>query len=149
MCITLFGGPLIYFLGARPPRYLADRRADVITLEIFHPRFTRHGLGYLPGTFMPAAYKKNQKELLAKVKEQYDGPPLKALCASRWSCTAREGLTSTMWSERSSTRSTRSSGWTTGSALSPSYRSADQVQERAQHLECQDEEIGTEEELPF
>lgn len=26
---------------------------------------------------MPAAYKKNQKELLAKVKEQYDGPPLK------------------------------------------------------------------------
>ena len=29
------------------------------------------------GTFMPAAYKKNQKELLAKVKEQYSGPPLK------------------------------------------------------------------------
>ena len=26
---------------------------------------------------MPAAYKKNQKELLAKVKEQYSGPPLK------------------------------------------------------------------------
>ncbi len=26
---------------------------------------------------MPAAYKKNQKELLAKVKEQYEGPPLK------------------------------------------------------------------------
>jgi len=25
---------------------------------------------------MPAAYKKNQKELLAKIKEQYDGPPL-------------------------------------------------------------------------
>ena len=25
---------------------------------------------------MPAAYKKNQKELLAKVKEQYNGPPL-------------------------------------------------------------------------
>ena len=25
---------------------------------------------------MPAAYKKNQKELLAKVKEQYDGGPL-------------------------------------------------------------------------
>ena len=25
---------------------------------------------------MPAAYRKNQKELLAKVKEQYDGPPL-------------------------------------------------------------------------
>ena len=30
---------------------------------------------------MPAAYKKNQKELLAKIKEQYDGPPLKGpLC---------------------------------------------------------------------
>ena len=26
---------------------------------------------------MPASYRKNQKELLAKVKEQYDGPPLK------------------------------------------------------------------------
>ena len=25
---------------------------------------------------MPAAYKKNQKELLAKVQEQYDGPAL-------------------------------------------------------------------------
>jgi len=25
---------------------------------------------------MPAAYRKNQKELLAKIKEQYDGPPL-------------------------------------------------------------------------
>ena len=25
---------------------------------------------------MPAAYKKNQKELLAKIREQYDGPPL-------------------------------------------------------------------------
>ena len=24
---------------------------------------------------MPATYKKNQKELLTKVKEQYDGPP--------------------------------------------------------------------------
>ncbi len=49
----------------------------MITLEILHPLFskarprvTKHG------TFMPVAYKKNQKELLAKVKEQYDGPPL-------------------------------------------------------------------------
>lgn len=25
---------------------------------------------------MPVAYRKNQKELLAKIKEQYDGPPL-------------------------------------------------------------------------
>jgi len=25
---------------------------------------------------MPAAYRKNQKELLAKIKEQYNGPPL-------------------------------------------------------------------------
>ena len=25
---------------------------------------------------MPASYRKNQKELLAKVKEQYEGPPL-------------------------------------------------------------------------
>ena len=31
---------------------------------------TRHG------TFMPKAYKDNQTQLLAKVKEQYDGPPL-------------------------------------------------------------------------
>ena len=50
----------------------------MITLEIFHPLFskarprvTRHG------TFMPKKYKDNQKELLAKIKEQYDGPPLK------------------------------------------------------------------------
>ena len=49
----------------------------MITLEIRHPLFskarprvTKHG------TFMPVAYKNNQKELLAKVKEQYDGPPL-------------------------------------------------------------------------
>ena len=48
-----------------------------IELEIFHPLFskarprvTKHG------TFMPKVYKDNQKELLAKVKEQYDGPPL-------------------------------------------------------------------------
>lgn len=49
----------------------------MIELTIYHklfskarPRVTRHG------TFMPKAYKDNQKELLAKVKEQYDGPPL-------------------------------------------------------------------------
>ena len=49
----------------------------MITLEIRHPLFskarprvTRHG------TFMPKAYKDNQTQLLAKVKEQYDGPPL-------------------------------------------------------------------------
>ena len=49
----------------------------MIALEIRHPLFskarprvTRHG------TFMPKAYKDNQIQLLAKVKEQYDGPPL-------------------------------------------------------------------------
>ena len=49
----------------------------MITLEIRHPLFskarprvTKHG------TFMPVAYKKNQKELLEKIKEQYDGPAL-------------------------------------------------------------------------
>jgi len=49
----------------------------MIELTIYHqlfskarPRVTKHG------TFMPKAYKDNQKELLAKVKEQYDGPPL-------------------------------------------------------------------------
>ena len=49
----------------------------MITLEIRHqlfskarPRVTRHG------AYMPVAYRKNQKELLAKIKEQYDGPPL-------------------------------------------------------------------------
>jgi Holliday junction resolvase RusA-like endonuclease len=49
----------------------------MIALEIRHPLFskarprvTRHG------TFMPKAYKDNQTQLLAKVKEQYDGPPL-------------------------------------------------------------------------
>ena len=49
----------------------------MVTLEIRHPLFskarprvTKHG------TFMPVAYKKNQKELLEKIKEQYDGPAL-------------------------------------------------------------------------
>ena len=49
----------------------------MIALEIRHPLFskarprvTRHG------TFMPKTYKDNQTQLLAKVKEQYDGPPL-------------------------------------------------------------------------
>jgi Holliday junction resolvase RusA-like endonuclease len=50
----------------------------MITLEIHHqlfskarPRVTKTG-----HAFMPAAYRKNQKELLAKIKEQYNGPPL-------------------------------------------------------------------------
>ena len=51
--------------------------AWMITLEIFHPLFSKARPRVTSrGTFMPAAYKKNQKELLAKVKEQYDGPPL-------------------------------------------------------------------------
>ena len=46
----------------------------MITLEIFHPLFSKARPRVTArGTFMPAAYKKNQKELLAKVKEQYDG----------------------------------------------------------------------------
>jgi len=49
----------------------------MITLEIFHPLFSKARPRVTSrGTFMPAAYKKNQKELLAKVKEQYGGPPL-------------------------------------------------------------------------
>lgn len=49
----------------------------MITLEIFHPLFSKARPRVTSrGTFMPAAYKKNQKELLAKVKEQYNGPPL-------------------------------------------------------------------------
>ena len=50
---------------------------STVYLEIRHPLFskarprvTKHG------TFMPVAYKNNQKELLSKIKEQYDGPPL-------------------------------------------------------------------------
>lgn len=49
----------------------------MIELTIYHklfskarPRVTRHG------TFMPVAYRKNQKEMLEKIKEQYDGLPL-------------------------------------------------------------------------
>ena len=34
------------------------------------PRVTKHG------TFMPKAYKDNQKGLLAAIKDQYSGPPL-------------------------------------------------------------------------
>lgn len=49
----------------------------MITLEIFHPLFSKARPRVTSrGTFMPAAYKRNQKELLAKVKEQYNGPPL-------------------------------------------------------------------------
>ena len=49
----------------------------MITLEIRHPLFSKARPRVTSkGTFMPVAYKKNQKELLAKVKEQYDGPPL-------------------------------------------------------------------------
>ena len=51
----------------------------MITLHLHHqlfskarPRVTKTG-----HAFMPASYRNNQKELLAKVKEQYDGPPLK------------------------------------------------------------------------
>ena len=50
----------------------------MIILEIAHPifskarpRVTRSG-----HAFMPKSYKDNQKQLLAKIKEQYDGPPL-------------------------------------------------------------------------
>ena len=49
----------------------------MITLEILHPLFSKARPRVTSrGTFMPAAYKKNQKELLAKVQEQYDGPAL-------------------------------------------------------------------------
>jgi len=49
----------------------------MITLEIFHPLFSKaRPRVTAKGTFMPASYRKNQKELLEKVKEQYDGPPL-------------------------------------------------------------------------
>ena len=50
---------------------------STIHLEIFHPLFSKARPRVTKrGTFMPVAYKNNQKELLAKVKEQYDGPPL-------------------------------------------------------------------------
>ena len=49
----------------------------MITLEIRHQLFSKARPRVTSkGVFMPAAYRKNQKELLAKVKEQYDGPPL-------------------------------------------------------------------------
>lgn len=49
----------------------------MITLEIFHPLFSKARPRVTKrGTFMPVSYKNNQKELLAKIKEQYDGPPL-------------------------------------------------------------------------
>lgn len=49
----------------------------MITLEIRHPLFSKARPRVTGrGVFMPAAYRNNQKELLAKVKEQYDGPPL-------------------------------------------------------------------------
>ena len=49
----------------------------MITLEIFHPLFSKARPRVTSrGVFMPKKYKDNQKELLAKVKEQYDGPPL-------------------------------------------------------------------------
>ena len=50
----------------------------MVTLEIRHqlfskarPRVTKTGRA-----FMPSQYRNNQKELLEKIKEQYDGPPL-------------------------------------------------------------------------
>ena len=51
----------------------------MVTLEIFHPLFAkaRPRVTKTGHAFMPAAYRNNQKQLLAKVKEQYDGPPLK------------------------------------------------------------------------
>ena len=50
----------------------------MITLEIFHQLFSKARPRVTSkGTFMPVAYRNNQKELLAKIKEQYDGPPLK------------------------------------------------------------------------
>lgn len=50
----------------------------MIELEIFHPLFSKARPRVTArGTFMPKAYKDNQRELLAKVKEQYSGPPLK------------------------------------------------------------------------
>lgn len=49
----------------------------MIELEIFHPLFSKARPRVTSkGTFMPKAYKDNQRELLAKVKEQYDGAPL-------------------------------------------------------------------------
>ena len=50
----------------------------MIELTIYHKLFSKARPRVTSrGTFMPKAYKDNQRELLAKVKEQYDGPPLK------------------------------------------------------------------------
>ena len=49
----------------------------MITLEIRHQLFSKARPRVTTrGAFMPVAYRNNQKELLAKIKEQYDGPPL-------------------------------------------------------------------------
>jgi Holliday junction resolvase RusA-like endonuclease len=49
----------------------------MISLKIYHPLFSKARPRVTSkGTFMPVAYRKNQKELLEKVKEQYDGGPL-------------------------------------------------------------------------
>jgi Holliday junction resolvase RusA-like endonuclease len=49
----------------------------MITLEISHPLFSKARPRVTSkGTFMPKKYKDNQKELLEKIKEQYDGGPL-------------------------------------------------------------------------
>ena len=50
----------------------------MITPEIRHQLFSKARPRVTTrGAFMPVAYRNNQKELLAKIKEQYDGPPLK------------------------------------------------------------------------
>ena len=50
----------------------------MIELTIYHKLFSKARPRVTSrGTFMPKAYKDNQRELLAKVREQYDGPPLK------------------------------------------------------------------------
>ena len=50
----------------------------MITLEIRHPLFSkaRPRVTRTGHAFMPASYRNNQKELLEKIKEQYDGPPI-------------------------------------------------------------------------
>ena len=49
----------------------------MLSLELIHPLFSKaRPRVTAKGTFMPVAYKNNQKELLAKIKEQYAGPPL-------------------------------------------------------------------------
>lgn len=49
----------------------------MITLEIWHPLFSKSRPRVANGrAYMPKVYRDNQKELLAKIKAQYDGPPL-------------------------------------------------------------------------